>query len=218
MARKGSPLHVKAGWWYANAMYIVSISALVISVMVFISPMAVKYSGNEFELGELFRIAQRERTFSLFLLAISVLVLASVRHGLLTIKSKKDHSLMRSPGHLALNGALGLLGVALIFLGAGTGFILAYIFAGICLIAGISQLRYCLKKEVARMEWMVAHLGAMCGAGIGSYTAFFVFGGNRYLSDILTGNLQIIPWVAPAILGTFFINQQTRKYRKQFKF
>ncbi len=216
VAKKGGTLHVRAGRWYANAMYAVSITAFVMSIMVLIHPMGVRFSSNDFEMGEAFRIARQERMTATFLLAISILVFSNVRHGLLTLRAKRDHSLMRSPIHLGLNGLLTLMGVVLIFVGMSSDFLLFYIFAGICLVSGITQLRYSLKRNVKRMEWVIAHLGAMCGAGIGSYTAFFVFGGNQYLADLLTGNLIVIPWITPAIIGTAIITLHSRKYRKQF--
>ena len=186
------------------------------SVMVLVHPIGVKFSANELDMADAFRIARRERMSATFLLAISILVFANVRHGLLTLKAKKDHGLMRAPSHLALNGLLTTMGVILVFVGMASDFLLFYIFAGICLVSGITQLRYSLKKSVKRMEWIIAHLSAMCGAGIGSYTAFFVFGGNQYLADFMTGNLIVIPWVLPAIVGTAIISLHSRKYRKQF--
>jgi hypothetical protein len=107
------------------------------------------------------------------------------------------------------------MGFVLIYLGFVVNQILFFVFAGICIAASLGNLRYCLKRDVQHSEWMIAHMGAMIGAGIGSYTAFFVFGGNRYFAELLTGNWLLIPWVAPALIGTGFTVYLTRKYRKR---
>ena len=216
-SRKGSPLHVGAGRWYANAMYVVAFSAMALALLVMADPIATKHALDNISVEDLSQVISKERQISLFLLAISFLVLSNIRHGLLTLKAKKDHSLMRAPSHLVLNGILVSLGITLVFSADGSLRTLFYIFAGLCISIGIGNLRYCLKKEVAAMEWMVAHMGAMIGAGIGSYTAFFVFGGNRFLSEIFTGQLQLIPWVAPGVIGGVAITWLSRKYRNKFR-
>lgn len=214
--RKGSPIHVRAGRWYANAMYTVAFTAFVVALVVIIDPIGTKYSGSTFDMANAFRISTRERMFSVFLLSISVLVFTNVRHGLLTLQAKRDHRLMRTPLHLLINVVLGILGVVLTIVGFQASQVLFYIFAGICLSVSIGNLHYCLKKEVKRKEWVIAHLGSMIGAGIGSYTAFFVFGGNQFLSEILRGSWQLVPWVSPAIIGIGFSVFLSRKYRKQY--
>ena len=214
-SRKGGVWHRRSGSWYSNAMYIVAVTAFTISIMVLIDPIGTKHTGAAMGTAEAFGMAARERIISTFLLAIAVLVFTSVRHGLQTLRSKRDHSLMRAPSHVALNVCLGLLGVVLIFMGYTAGQILFYVFAGICITASIGNLRYCYRKHVARQDRTIAHMSSMIGAGIGSYTAFFVFGGNRFIAEYLSGNWQLVPWVLPAVVGTAITAVLTRKYRQQ---
>jgi hypothetical protein len=91
--------------------------------------------------------------------------------------------------------------------------VLYYIFAALCSVTAISNLRFCLKQTVTRGEQIIAHIGSIIGAGIGSHTAFFVFGANRFLSELLTGYVVIVPWILPSVVGTLIIFQQSRKYR-----
>ena len=49
--RKGSLWHRRAGRWYANAMYAVSISAFVMSTMMLIDPVGSREPGNDFTMG-----------------------------------------------------------------------------------------------------------------------------------------------------------------------
>ena len=67
------------------------------------------------------------------------------------------------------------------------------------------------------MEWMVAHLSAMIGAGIGTHTAFFVFGGSRFLAELLSGQWILIPWVGPGVVGTIATIWLARKYRNKYR-
>lgn len=216
MARKGSPWHKQAGRWYANAMYVVSLSALIIAIMVLMDPMGVKFPDNQFTMENAFQVATSQREQSLFLLAISVLVFASVRHGLLSLKAKFNHQLMRAKSHLLLNITLLVVGLSLGVLAFVDGSILFWIFAALCTFASIGNLRYCMTVSPGKGEWLITHLSSMFGAGIGSYTAFFVFGGNRYLGGFLEGYWRLVPWVAPFIIGTILTAIMTRKYRAQF--
>lgn len=211
--RKGGASHRRVGRWYANAMYIVAGSAFAITVMVLADPLGVKHPGAAFDVAESAAVAQRERMLSLFLLAISVLVFTSIRQGILTLRAKRDHALMRQPLHLALNGALGLLGIGLGVVGAIQQHVLFGVFAFICVSAAVGNLRYCLARSPGRNEWMVAHMSAMFGGGIGTHTAFFVFGGQQFLAGIFSGYWSLIPWVAPAVIGGLATRAMAQRYR-----
>ncbi|MEL6215044.1 MAG: hypothetical protein AAFQ99_05130, partial [Pseudomonadota bacterium] len=63
-----------------------------------------------------------------------------------------------------------------------------------------------------RGEMVFAHLNGLLGTGIGAYTAVFAFGGSRLLAELLPGQLQVIPWVTPAIVGTIAVARMKRHY------
>lgn len=67
------------------------------------------------------------------------------------------------------------------------------------------------------MQWMISHMGSMIGAGIGSYTAFFVFGGSRLFTELLTGQWGLIPWELLGTTGGLTIAILSRKYRLKYK-
>lgn len=217
IAKKGSPLHLRAGRWYLNIMYIVSISALCLSVLLMVDPIAAKFPTTALTSQRAIELSSELRRSSLFLLAISILVLVNIRHGVLSLRAKRQHSLMRAPTHLLLNLALLIAGISLIIAASGGSKILFYIFAGLCIGTSVGNLRYCLKTEVPNKEWLIAHLGSMIGAGIASYTAFFVFGGNRFMAQIFEGQMMLIPWVAPGVIGGSIITYLSYRYRKQFQ-
>jgi hypothetical protein len=43
--------------------------------------------------------------------------------------------------------------------------------------------RFCLAKSVSVNRWLVEHIGAFIGSGIGAYTAFMAFGGRSMLAS-----------------------------------
>jgi hypothetical protein len=217
MAKKGSKLHISAGRWYARAMYTVGFSALTLALMMMLDPIATKYGAQSLNADEIVKLIDREWHNGLFLMAISILVLVGVRHGLLTLRAKKDHDMMKSTSNLSLNMLLLAVGLYLGYVASGNSPLntLFYIFAALCSFTAIGNLRYCLKSSVTRGERIVAHLNGMIGAGIGAHTAFFVFGASQLLTDLLTGYWALVPWILPGLVGSVLIAVQSQKYKPQ---
>lgn len=215
IAKKGSPLHIRTGHWYAKVMYAVGFSAFALALMLMIDPITFKFPNNDFNDELKAKYTAQMRTSGLFLLAISTLVLVGVKHGLQSVRAKGNQALMRRADSLAINLALLAVGLWLGITAAGGSpmSVLYYIFAALCAVTATNNLRFCLKHKVTRGEQIVAHIGGIVGAGIGSHTAFFVFGANRFLAELLTGYVGIVPWVLPGVVGTLLIFQQSRKYR-----
>ncbi len=215
-AKKGSAFHIRSGHWYAKTMYAVGYSALALSLMSMIDPMGFKFGDANFSEEETLRAIASARDVGLFLLAISVLVLVGVRHGLQSVRAKGNHSLMRRADNVLVNLVLLAVGIWLGISATGNSpmSVLFYIFAFLCIFTSIGNLRFCLKSSVTRSEQIIAHLSSIIGAGIGSHTAFFVFGANRVFSELLSGYAEIIPWVLPAIIGNIIILRQAKRYRR----
>lgn len=214
-AKKGGKLHSKIGHWYAKSMYFVGFSALSLSLMLIIDPLGFKFSGHRFSAEQQAAIIASSRDTGIFLIAISVLVIVGVRHGLQAVRAKGNQALMRREDNLFINITLLVTGVWLgtIATGGSPSSVLFYIFATLCAVTAIINLRFCLKRQVKRTDQIIAHLSSIIGAGIGSHTAFFVFGANRLFAELLSGYFAIIPWVLPSVVGIFFTFQQARKYR-----
>lgn len=215
LARKGSPLHVRAGKYYAVAMYFVSITAFVASIIVLADPLGIRRPGEIFEPERAAALAARFRMFSLFLLMLSVLVFTSLRHGIAALRERQSPGTLSRPGHKALIAALALLALIVGTLGIVEGQLLLIIFGGIGLAASWGMFRDLRLKQPSASELVVAHLNGLIGSGIGAYTAFFAFGGSRFFSDLLPGQWQVVPWVLPAIVGTLAINRLARRFGKR---
>lgn len=215
-SRKGSAFHRRAGSWFANGMYAVAASGLFMSTLTLIDPIGVRFAGQPLSAEEAAGAATRIRMFSLFLLMLSVLVYTSVRHSILVLRARDDRSVLRQARHVGPQLALALLGLGVGLTGIATGQLLLMIFAAVSIALAAGMLRYSFKASLARNEWWVAHLSNMIGGGIGAYTAFFAFGGQRFLSGLFAGQWQVVPWVLPSVIGTIFIVYLSRHYRRKF--
>lgn len=214
LAKKGSALHVGAGRYYSTAMYVVSVSAFIASVLVLADPIGVRRPGLEIDGDEALELAESIRLGSLFLLMLSVLVFSSVRHGLAALRERKKPGILRTPWHRGMIVVLGLLGAGIGAMGISRGLILLMIFGVISIAASIGMFRESLPERLTASERTIAHLGGMIGSGIGAYTAFFAFGGARFLAELLPGQWQALSWVIAPIVGTIAISRLSRRYRR----
>ena len=214
LARKGSPLHVRAGRAYTVAMYTVSVTAFVASVMVLADPIAIRRPGAVLDAATAAELAGRFRIGSLFLLMLSVLVFASVHHGLMALRERARPGILKTPWHRGMIVVLGLLGLGVGITGVRSGAVLLMIFGGISMFASFGMFRETLPERLDGRERLVAHLGGLIGSGIGAYTAFFAFGGARFFAELLPGQWQVVSWVIAPVVGTIAINRLSRRYRR----
>lgn len=212
LARKGSRLHVGAGKAYVLTMYAVAITAFVASVMVLADPLAVRVPDTELTPERAEALATRHRTFSLFLLMLSVLVLSSLRHGIVALRERSRPGSLAQPAHRTLVVSLGVLAALVGGIGIANGHLLLIIFGTLALSGSMRMLRDSRLSNPGRRDLVVAHFNSLIGSGIGAYTAFFAFGGRQLLGELLPGQWQVIPWVTPAIIGTLVIARLKRRY------
>lgn len=219
LTRKGSLDHRRYGRCFALAMYAVAGSGLVMASMDLLLPLAAHPQPADFTPAQLAAEARELRLAAVFLLSLSVLVLATTRHGWLVMVHRQDRAALRIPVHLGLIVLLGLVGAALLVLGLGLRAPLFIGFALLELSVCAGMLRYLLRAQIGPKQWWIEHLGAFIGSGIGAYTAFFVFGGSRLLAQFLTGpgeGLSLLLWFGPGVIGGFAIALMSRQYRQRF--
>lgn len=214
IARKGSSLHIQSGRIYVIAMYIVSVTAFVASVMVLVAPLEVRRPDEIFNAAEAAGLAARYRMTSLFLLMLSVLVFTSLRHGIAALRERLEPGTLKQPLHRMTIASLAVLAPVVGVIGLMNSQLLLIIFAGIGLSAAFGMWRDTRIAKPARRERVVAHFNGLIGSGIGAYTAFFAFGGARYLGDVLQGQWQVVPWVLPAVIGTIVLNRLQRSFTR----
>jgi len=219
VTRKGNLDHKRFGRYFAYAMYTVSLSGILMASTDLMFPIAMHASGVDLTTEEATAFSVEVRDFALFLLSLSILVLTSTRQGWLTILHKNDREALRSPVHTGLCISLIAVGLTLLANGLRTGSTVFIIFSILQIITGIGNLRYNFKKELKPNEWWLQHLSGLFGAGIGAYTAFFVFGGRRIMDSVfgdLYTDYSIVLWVAPGVIGGIAIGIVSRHYKHKF--
>ena len=210
VSKKGSLDHLQFGRYYAKVMYVVAASGAIMALLVIYAPLTIKYQfiDNNTDTQAL---ALKLRIFWSFLLYLSLLTFSNIRHGILVVKNKAQHSRMRSPIHLLTITMLLVGGLGLLMLGAAQGDFLHIVFGLLGTVLAVRMASFCLARTVKKNAWLVEHIGAFIGSGIGAYTAFIAFGGRRLLVDL--GDLQMVFWIAPGIIGGIVISRMSRKYQ-----
>lgn len=202
IARKGGPLHVRAGRIYAWTMYAVSATAIVMSLAVLFDPVGIRFPDRDLQMQTAFAVANGNRMFATFLLMLGLLVLSALRHGLLALRVRRGEvDALRATSHRLLIVTLGVMGVIVSVIGFRNWELLLMIFGVLSISGSISMLRETLRPKLTPREALIAHFDGLIGTGIGAYTALFAFGGREFLSTLLSGQWQVVPWVTPAIIG-----------------
>ncbi len=182
--RKGGINHRKLGKVYVFLMWIVVITAALLSI-------------KNVLIGRFIQAA-----FLGFLALITGNVLWS---GMAMLRNKQGLSARFQSIQRILDFSVFLFGLVLVIYGIvlkgqGTG-VLMLIF-GILGMSDFPKVRAHLQgKSSTSVNWFDGHLDGMITSGIAAYTAFFVFGGRQFFEGWLPGYWAIIPWVAPTVIG-----------------
>jgi hypothetical protein len=107
---------------------------------------------------------------------------------------------------LLLAGGIMLLSVGIIYSNT-----LHIVFGLLGAVLAFQTGRFCLAKSVSANRWLVEHLSAFIGSGIGAYTAFLAFGGRSMFGEL--GQWQIVFWIAPGVIGAMASARMSRKYK-----
>lgn len=194
VARKGGPLHRRAGWLYVGAMGLLAVTGTYISGW-----------------RALFGLPE-QRPFNLFLVFVALLSASSATMGLRVLRAKGRTGAHRHPFDLGLSALLVLASLALALYGLVVRQPLLVGFAPVGLFAGASQLYYWLRPPTSRMHWWFEHLGAMGGSTIAVVTAFLVINAPRL--GLQAFGLGV--WLTPALLGIAGYRLWDRVYRRRF--
>lgn len=195
--RKGGDIHRKVGKVYVLLMWFVVISAFLLSIENFIKG---QYFSAVF-LGFLTFITGRPLWS-----AISIL------------KNKKNLSSSYLTINLVFNIIIGLSAIALLIFGLsiwGKAESVMMIFFSLLGLGGGWDAIKQIRSPMEKVDWYKEHLSGMIVSAIAGYTAFFAFGGRQFFSGILTDYWQILPWIAPTIIGVTIIKIMERKIDRE---
>jgi len=180
---KGKLAHRRIGWVYICTMWVVVITAAVLSV-------------HNLYIGRLY--------IGLFLGFLSLLSGNPLWQGIAVLKNKRvltpSYKIIRD----VLQVSLVLFGGFLFVYGSfyvmdGVRYLM--IFFGVIGLTSVRDLYQQRKQADLPPDWYKEHYRGMIISGIAAYTAFFAFGGRQFFSDLLPGMWQILPWVLPTFIG-----------------
>jgi hypothetical protein len=200
LTRKGGRLHRRAGRVYLWAMGTVVATAVPLSA-------AFLWRGDWFA--------------GTFLGYLGVITFTALWSGRQVLNHKADAAAFRTPFHAAVGVMNALTAVAVLTLAwtvAPPGFArtLFTIFPTIGLAAAWSTWQFFRHPPEDRRWWWYEHFGGMIGSGIAAHTAFGAFGMRRLFPEWQLGPWGLIPWLAPAVVGTIAVAMLNRHYRRKF--
>lgn len=195
LARKGGPLHRKAGRVYVRGMGVVLATSVPLSLVSF-------FKGNWLA-----------GTFLFYLFIITGTAMYS---GLRALKSKAGPHVYITPMYVATAWATFLGGVAVLVIGVTTRTWLLAGFSLIGLTAGPSALSFMRKPPNDPRYWWYEHLGGMIGTGIAAHVAFLNFGAQRLIPGFNLGDWGMLAWFAPVVVGVVASNRIEAHYRAKF--
>lgn len=194
-ARKGGPLHRKAGRIYVRGMGVVTITGVPLSL-------AAYTTGNWIG-----------GTFLLYLVVITGTALYT---GLRALKSKAGPHLFLTRVHHGLAWLNLFAGASVFVLGVVTRVWLLAGFSFIGLLAGIGMLQFIRKPPTDPRYWWYEHMGGMIGTGIAAHVAFLNFGARRMIPGYTLGDWGMLAWFVPVIVGVMAVNRLQTHYRRKF--
>lgn len=190
LVKKGGDIHIKVGKVYVFLMWIVVITAILLSIINL-------YIGYYI--------------IAAFLGFLSIITAHPLWYGMVILKHKKEVPSRVTQINLLLNWVLFLGGAALfvwaLILKIQGQAILLIIFG----VIGMASALPMIIKGDKPLNWLAEHIQGLLGTGIAAYTAFFAFGGSRMFGHVFTNQLIAIPWILPTIIGIVGIKYYKRK-------
>lgn len=214
LTKKGGPAHRKYGALYFKTMAFTSISGVVSSCIALAIPLVI-YPVIPEDYGSVAHYVAVVRGRYIFLLMLSLLVWSNIHQAQRVLEVKANNRALRKPLDIGLPIALLIVAGIALYQGIKFEVTLTRIFAPIALFNAVSILRYAFARHIHQGKWLLEHISHTIASGIGAYTAFFAFGGRTLFNGL--GALQIVTWVIPGLIGTFFTIWLTRKYRAKMK-
>ena len=142
----------------------------------------------------------------LFLIGLFTIYLVLAGNRALKFKTKEKANLI----DIIISGSMLFFSLIMVIIGTYgvlsdiSSSLLYLFFGGFGLFLTIKDFRFYKNSKNPKNAWLISHIGKMIGALIASITAFIVAG-------LGIGNL--IAWILPTILGTFYIVYWKRKMK-----
>jgi hypothetical protein len=191
LVKKGGALHKRVGKIFVVAMALASWNGLAMAFSWLVAPDRFGPTGVD---------AATARAFGLFLGTIALITLSAIHQLVRAPQRKREQTPAPTRFDRGLPLATAIAGVATFATGLVFARGLLVAFGVLAVIGGVSDLRFALRPLPSRMGWWYQHMRAAMTAVISALTAFLVFGGRRWLSELVPTDLTWIFWIAPALV------------------
>lgn len=193
LAKKGSPLHKRAGKIYLLAMLGIIVTAV---------PLALSAALKGQWVG------------AAFLAYLVVLVSHSCRLAWTAIKWKRDFAKFTGTGHRVSAVVLAISGIAVSGLGMAYGAWLLIIFGMIGPLSALGSLKLIRTGRQSPKWWLKEHYGAMIGNGVATHIAFLQIGLMRLIPELGNTMVQHLAWFGPLTLALLAGTWLDRRYMR----
>jgi hypothetical protein len=193
--RKGSPIHRRAGWVYACAMWTAALGAWGICA------------------ARLLDDNRANDAAAWFLAFVGLLAANGAVTGIRILRRKSRTAEGVSFFDVGSSGVFLVAAIALGGFGIARDSVLHIVFAVLGIALSLRQLSYWLRGPATKMEWWYAHMGNMLAACIGTVTAFLVVNVSRFGLE----PYALYFWFGPGVLGGIMIAIWTTYYRRKFE-
>ncbi len=164
--------------------------------------------------------ADPQFAFLVFLAYLTYVTFVSLHAGVSVLTAKTDLTALNTVLNRAIAWAAVASSVALIvyaLVAAPSNRILLFALSPIGFAAGFGFRRVISGARTEKKAWFYEHMGAMLGCGIAFHTAFAVFGSRAIFTLSLDGWMQVVPWIAPTLIGIPAAEIWTRYYQRKFR-
>lgn len=209
LTKKGGKLHKSVGKVFVVAMTIASWSGLAMAITWLVAPLTFRPAGSDAD-------PMAVRASGLFLGTIALITLGGLQQLVRAPKRKRETAPAPSTFDRALPLVTAIAGVATAATGLLFGRGLLIGFGALAVFAGISDLRFVLRPLPSRMSWWYQHMSGAMVTVIAALTAFLVFGGRRWLADLVPADFRWVFWIAPALVVVPATQLWIRRYQRRF--
>lgn len=210
LTRKGGKHHKLFGKVFKYCAYVVLLAAS-LAILLRLPQMMSTNFDDQFEVLAL--------SFYVFLSYLIVVVFISLRHGFAVLEHKSDitelnNTMNNALANVAMASSIVLIAYAIFV--SPLNQILLYALSPIGVFTCVDIKTAIRNKHNYKKTWLYEHLASLLGTGIAFHTAFAVFGAGQIFNLNLSGFVQVIPWITPALIGLPAISIWTRVYKQKY--
>lgn len=180
LARKGSPIHRRAGQLHLLAMVVILVTAVPLSIRFLIAGQTVT---------------------AVFFAYLVILVGHSCRTGWRAIRDRRDFAAFAGPAYRIGGLAVTAAGIVVAGIGLANQAWILVAFGALGPLIGSEVLRLVRRGPDAPNWWLRQHFGAMIGNGVATHIAFAQIGLGRILGNLDAEWIQYLGWLGPLALG-----------------